>query len=166
MSETIAANTVLLADQVSQLLVQPLEAASVVLSSGPRIFDTSGVLRIPKLVGSSPVGFVGEGAEINSTHDTGFSEVTLMPTQRKSIKVIERYTRELVRQSVVGIDSVLQNRLVKVVSDQLDAALLTGIGAGNASEVQTVTITGILAARLRWDSTGRPPRRSPTTPPT
>ena len=37
MTETTAANPELLADQVSQLLVQPLEAASVVLSSGPRI---------------------------------------------------------------------------------------------------------------------------------
>ena len=46
MTETTAANPELLADQVSSLLVQPLEAASVVLSSGPRIFDTSGVLRI------------------------------------------------------------------------------------------------------------------------
>ena len=42
MVETTAANPQLLADQVSSLLVQPLEAASVVLSSGPRIFDTPG----------------------------------------------------------------------------------------------------------------------------
>ena len=51
-----------------------------------------------------------------------------MPTSRKSLKVIERYTNELVRQSVIGIDAVLQNRLVKVVSDALDTALLTGDG--------------------------------------
>ena len=141
MTETTAANPELLADQVSQLLVQPLEAASVVLSSGPRIFDTAGVLRVPKITGSDPVNFVGEGQEIASDHDTAFDEVVLMPTERKSIKVIERYTRELVRQSVIGIDSVLQNRLVKVVSDQLDQALLTGAGA-NTSEVQTVTVNG------------------------
>ena len=36
-------------------LVQPLEAASVVLSSVPRIFDTAGPLRIPKLVPPAPV---------------------------------------------------------------------------------------------------------------
>ena len=52
MTETTAANPELLQDQVTSLLVQPLEAASVVLSSGPSIFDTSGVLRIPN---SSPV---------------------------------------------------------------------------------------------------------------
>lgn len=137
MAETTSANPTLLADQVASLLVQPLEAASVVLSSGPRIFDTSGVLRIPKLTGSSSVGFVGEGEEIDDTHGTTFDEIVLMPTDRKSIKVIERYTNELVRQSVVGIDAVLKNRLVKVVSDKLDTALLTGDGLED-------TITGLI----------------------
>ena len=141
MAESTATAPELLADQVSSLLVQPLEAASVVLSSGPRIFDTSGVLRIPKLVGSAPVNFVGEGQEIASDHSTDFDELTLMPTDRKSIKVIERYSRELVRQSVIGIDAVLKNRLVKVVSDQLDQALLTGTGS-LVNEVQVVTVTG------------------------
>lgn len=147
MTETASANPELLADQVSQLLVQPLEAASVVLSSGPRIFDTSGVLRIPKLTGSGAVGFVAEGAEIPSDHDTTFDELVLMPTDRTSLKVIERYTRELVRQSVLGIDAVLQNRLVKVVSDALDDALLTGNGTSasitgliNQPDVQTGTL--------------------------
>ena len=48
-SETTAANPELLQEQVANILIQPLEAASVVLSSGVRIFDTSGPLRIPKL---------------------------------------------------------------------------------------------------------------------
>ena len=141
MVATTSANPQLLADQVSQLLVQPLEAASVVLSSGPRIFDTAGVLRIPKLTKSSTVGFVGENEEIPSDHDTTFDEVVLMPTNRKSIKVIERYSRELARQSVIGIDATLKNRLVKVVSDKLDDALLVGKGQAT-NEVQTVTLNG------------------------
>lgn len=141
MVESTAANPQLLADQVSSLLVQPLEEASVVLSSGPRIFDTAGVLRIPKLTKSSAVGFIGENELIPSDHDTTFDEVVLMPTDRKSIKVIERYSRELARQAVIGIDATLKNRLVKVVSDKLDTALLTGHGAAT-DEVQTVTING------------------------
>ncbi len=85
--------------------MQPLEAAPVVLSSGPRIFDTACVLRIPKLTKSSTVGFVGENELIPSDHDTTFDEVVLMPTDRKSIKVIERYSRELARQAIIGIDA-------------------------------------------------------------
>jgi hypothetical protein len=138
--ESTAANPQLLADQVSSLLVQPLEAASVVLSSGPRIFDTAGVLRLPKLTKSS-TGFIGESELIPSDHDTTFDELVVMPTSRKSIKVIERYSRELARQAVIGIDATLKNRLVKVVSDKLDTALLVGRGQAT-NEVQTVTITG------------------------
>ena len=121
--------------------MQPLEAASVLLSSGPRIFDTSGVLRIPKLTGSSTVGFIGENELIPSDHDTTFEEVVLMPTDPKSIKVIERYSRELARQAVIGIDATLKNRLVKVVSDKLDTVLLVGKGQAT-NEVQTVTVNG------------------------
>lgn len=113
-----------------------VEAASVVLSSGPRIFDTAGVLRIPKLVSGATVGFIGEGGQIPDDADVDFDEVLLMPTERKSIKTIHRYTNELVRQSVIGIDAVLRARLVKDVSDALDDALLKGDGADDS-------ITGI-----------------------
>lgn len=137
MTETTAANPELLADQVSQLLVQPLEAASVVLASGPQIFDTAGVLRVPKLVSGSSPTFVGEGGLIPDTADVDFDELTLMPTERKNIKTILKYTNELVRQSVIGIDAVMKARLVKDVSDALDTALLTGDGADDS-------ITGII----------------------
>ena len=136
MAETTATNPELLADQVSSLLVQPLEAGSVVLASGPRIFDTAGQLRIPKLVSGSNPTFVAEGALIPDDGEIEFDEMTLMPNERKSIKIILRYTNELVRQAVIGIDAVLKQRLVKDVSDALDDALLKGTGAAD-------TITGL-----------------------
>ena len=132
MTETTSANPELLADQVASLLVQPLEAASVVLSTGPRIFDTAGVLRIPKLASGGTVGFIGESELIPDTADVDFDELVLMQTERKSIKTILRYTNELVRQSVIGIDAVLRARLVKDVSDALDTALLKGNGASDS----------------------------------
>ena len=137
MIESTAANPQLLADQVSTLLVQPLEAASVVLSSGPRIFDTAGVLRIPKLTKSSTVGFVGENELIPSDHDTTFDEMVLMPTDRKSIKVIERYSRERARQAIIGIDAAEEPPRQGRVR-QLDDVL---VGKGQATnEVQTITV--------------------------
>lgn len=150
MTETTAANPELLADQVSSLLVQPLEAASVVLSSGPRIFDTSGQLRIPKLVSGSTVGWVAEAGLIPDDGGAEFEELTLLPTERKSLKKILRYSNELVRQSVIGIDAVLKARLVKDVSDALDDALLKGTGASD-------TITGFInqpdVQEAPWDPT-------------
>ncbi len=146
MTETTA-NSELLADQVSQMLVQPLEAASVVLSSGPKVFDTAGQLRIPKLTSGATVGFVAEGGLIPDTADVTFDELVLMPTARTSLKIILKYTNELVRQSVIGVDSVLQQRLVKDVADTLDTALLSGAGTSNSitgiteqADVQTGTL--------------------------
>jgi HK97 family phage major capsid protein len=108
MTETTAANPELLVEQVSQLLVQPVEAASVVLASGARIFDTASVLRIPKLVFGATVGFIGEAGLIPDDSDVDFTELILMPIDRKRLKTILRFTNELVRQSVIGIDAVPQ----------------------------------------------------------
>lgn len=136
MAETTTANPELLQSQVASLLVQPLEAASVVLSSGVRIFDTSGPLRIPKLTAGATVGFVGESTQIPEA-GVDFDEVTLMPSTLKSLKVLIRFSNELLRQSVIGLDATLKQRLVTDVSNALDTALLTGDGAAN-------TIAGIL----------------------
>ena len=132
MANTTTNTSELLAEQVSQLLVQPLEAESVVLASGVRIFDTAGQLRIPKLVGETPaVTLVGESEEIPDTHTTDFDDITLMPSTRKSIKVIERFSREVVRQSVIGLDATLKARLLQVVSTAVDNHLLKGTGASD-----------------------------------
>lgn len=148
MVETTTANPELLREQVSSLLIQPLEAQSVVLSSGVRIFDTAEPLRIPKLITSTEPGWVGEG-ELIPEHDVDFDEVRLMPTDRKSIKTLIRFTNELLRQSVIGLDAVLKARLVSDVSRKLDTAFLTGDGTGNSVTGiinQTGVQTGVLDA--------------------
>lgn len=136
MVETTAANPTLLREQVSNLLVQPLEAQAVVLASGVRIFDTSEPLRIPTLTGSSDPSWVGE-SQLIPEHDVQFDEILLMPTERKSIKTLIRFSNELVRQSVIGLDATLKARLVNDVARKLDDALLTGTGADNS-------VTGII----------------------
>lgn len=90
-SQTTTANPELLQEQVANILVQPLEAASVVLSSGVRIFDTSSPLRIPKLVAGASVGFVAEGGLIPEA-DVDFGEISLMPSTLKSLKVLIRFS--------------------------------------------------------------------------
>ncbi|OZD31695.1 phage major capsid protein [Rhodococcus sp. 06-156-3b] len=123
-------------EQVTGLLVQPLEAASVVLSSGVRIFDSSEPLRIPTLTAGINAGFVAENGLIPDD-DVEFGEIKLMPSDRKSIKALTKFSNELLRQSMVGLDAVLKSRLVTDVSNALDDALLKGIGADKS-------ITGII----------------------
>lgn len=136
MTETTATNPQILQEQVASILLQPLESASVVLASGPKIFDTSSPLRIPRLASSGTASWVGEG-ELIPEHDVAFDEVRLMPTDRKSIKTMIRFTNELLRQSVIGLDAVLKQRLVNDVARKLDDAFLTGDGADKS-------VTGIV----------------------
>lgn len=147
MPETTTANPELLREQVQAILVQPLEAASVVLAAGPRIFDTDGnAVRIPKLVGSSEPGWIGEG-ELIPEHDVDFDEVKLMPNDRKSVKTLIRFSNELARQSVIGLDQTLRARLVRDVAAKLDDAFLLGDGtAGSVTGI--VNQTGVQAGTL------------------
>lgn len=136
MAQHTADHPELLQEQVASLLIQPLETESVVLAAGPRIFDTASPLRIPKLVGSGDASWIGEG-ELIPEHDIEFDEVRLMPSDRKSVKTLIRFSNELLRQSIIGLDSVLKTRLVADVARKIDDAFLTGDGADGS-------VTGIL----------------------
>ena len=136
--EVTSANTTLLQSQVADLLVQPLEQQSTFLAAGPKILDSASPIRVPRIVHGVTAGFVGEGQEITDG-DVEFDEVTLLPSTLKSLKVLVRVSNEMIRQSVIGLDAVLQTRLVTDVANALDAALWNGTGSSS-------TIKGILQA--------------------
>ena len=136
--EVTSGNTTLLQDQVASLLVQPLEQASTFLAAGPRILDSASPVRVPRIVNGVTAGFIGEGSQILDGN-VAFDEVTLLPSDLKSVKVLVRVSNEMIRQSVIGLDSVLRTRLITDVGNALDAALWAGTGADD-------TITGILEA--------------------
>lgn len=136
--EVTGSNTTLLQSQVASLLVQPLEQASTFLAAGPTIIDSSDSVRVPRIVSGLTAGFIAEGAQITDG-DVAFDEVTLLPSTLKSLKVLVRVSNELIRQSVVGLETVLQQRLITDVANALDAALWDGAGTSN-------TIKGIFRA--------------------
>ncbi|KRF19399.1 capsid protein [Nocardioides sp. Soil797] len=136
----------LTAEQVERMLVQPLEEASKFLASGPRIINSAGPVRVPKLNGMVEPGtttpdepdWIGE-SELITEKDVDFGEVSLLPSTMKSIKVITRFSNEMARQAVVALDATLQQRLVADVAARLDAQLFSATGDG------VTTPKGILA---------------------
>ncbi|OKH81170.1 capsid protein [Mycobacterium sp. ST-F2] len=134
--EVTSGNSTLIQSQVSSLLVQPLEQASTFLAAGPVVLDSSSPVRVPRIVNGVTAGFVAEGAQITDG-DVAFDEVTLLPSTLKGLKVLVKLSNELIRTSVVGLESVLRTRLVTDVANALDAALWDGAGTSN-------TIKGIL----------------------
>lgn len=136
--EVTSGNSTLIQSQVASLLVQPLEQASTFLAAGPVVLDSSSPVRVPRIVNGVTAGFVAEGAQITDG-DVAFDEVTLLPSTLKGLKVLVKLSNELIRTSVVGLESVLRTRLVTDVANALDAALWDGIGTSN-------TVKGILRA--------------------
>lgn len=126
----------LIREQVANILVEPLEAASVILAAGPKIFNSSEPLRLPTLTGSTDPSWVAENGLIPDSEVT-FGEIGLMPSDRKSIKALTKFSNEMARQSAIGLDAVLKARIVKDVATKLDTALLTGDGSAN-------TVTGLI----------------------
>src|SRR5699024_4642860 len=136
MGTTMALNTTtapeLTREQVAGILTTPLETASVFLAAGPRIFDTTGPLRVPGLPGPTDLdaaGWTGE-SELIPEVDAEFSEVQLLPSTMDSVKVITRYSNELARQSVVSLEQTLRDRLVADVAAKLDQQFMGDAGDG------------------------------------
>ena len=124
--------TELTREQVASILTKPLEQASTFLAAGPRIFDTTGPLRVPGLPGpgdASALQWVGESEQIPEW-DTEFSELSLLPSTMQSVKVLTRYSNELARQSIVSLEQTLRDRLVADVAAKIDTQFLSDQGDG------------------------------------
>lgn len=126
----------LIQETIVPMLVEPLQAASVVLEAGPTIIDSSAPVRVPTLEAVTDPGWVGENELIPDTNTVEFGEIELLPTERKSIKTITRVSNELIRAATQNVSTILEARLVNDVRKKLDDGLLLGTGADN-------TITGI-----------------------
>lgn len=147
-TQTTATFPTLQQTEIQSLLVQPLESESVFLASGPKIIDTNGPIRIPRIASGLTVGFVGEGAQIPES-SVGLDEVSMLPSTLKSLKVISRVTSEVLRSSAQSLDTILKQRLATDTAKALDVALFTGTGTGNTIKGllnQTGVATGVLDA--------------------
>lgn len=150
-------------EQVQTVLVKPLEAASLFLAAGPRLFDSAGPVRIPKLGGPiTDPGWTGENEQIPE-RDASFDEVALLPSSMKSVKVLTRYSNELARQSVVSLDTALRDRLVTDVAAKLDSQFFSASGDGILtpkgifaySGTQSVAVGGALTLDHLLDAWGK-----------
>lgn len=162
-ADSVAASE-LTAEQVQRVLVKPLEAASVFLAAGPRIFDTAGPLRLPKAPTSkaSELQWIGEN-ELIPDVDPEFDELHLMPSTMKSVKVLTKYSNELARQSVVALDAALKDRLVADVAAKIDTQFLSASGDGTSTPkglfawagTQNVAVGGALTLDALLDAWGK-----------
>lgn len=133
-------------EQVMSMLLKPLEAKSVFLAAGPRIYDTDGSpIRIPKLTAMDAPSFVTEGSAIPEV-DATFDEVNLLPSTIKPVSSITRFSNQLARQSVIDLTTALRDRMVLDASAVLDAAFINGTGNGGTTPLGILNYTGVTVA--------------------
>lgn len=141
-------------EQVRTILTAPLETAAAFLASGPTIIDTPGPLRMPfspAATDPAELEWTGEN-ELIPELDHEFSELSLLPSTMKSIKVLTRFSNELARQTFVSLDAALRARLVADVAAKVDAQLFSDSGDGVTTPrgmfawegTQEVAVTGPL----------------------
>lgn len=128
MANSTSNTTALLTEDVQRILIQPLQAQSKFLSSGPTIVQSAGPVVFPKSQVDDGTGlvFTAENAPIPETTKS-FDEINLLPSTMQSVKIITRFSNELARQSVLALDATLQNRLVTDVANKVDSQLF-GLG--------------------------------------
>ncbi len=151
----------LTATQVLKVLVEPLAAQSLFLAAGPRVFDTAGPLRIPKMATATDPSWRGE-SELITEVNPDFDEVSLLPSTMKSVKVLTRYSNELARQAVVSLDAALRDRLVTDVAAKLDSQFFSASGDGTTtpkglfaySGIQTLAVGGAITLDALLDAWG------------
>lgn len=143
----------LVQETVSNILVKPLEATSKFLAAGPRIIDTAGPVRIPKL-GSGKVAtpFLGQN-ELIPDSDVDFDEIGLMPSTMKAIKTLTKFSNELARQSVISLDSALREKLVSDVANAMDDQLFSASGDGITTPKGLFAYTGTQSVAVGGDLT-------------
>jgi len=119
-------------DQVERLLVLPLEQESTYLRVGFPVFTSSGEpIKVPSLTSMGTPTYVTEGSAIPEV-SASTSEIELLPSSVKSVKTISKVSSELIRQSVVAIESAFSMKMTADVARILDAALWDGDGTGGA----------------------------------
>jgi HK97 family phage major capsid protein len=140
--------------QLSQAVQAPLQEKSTFLSlPGITVVDTAAPLRIPEAAATSPAAaFTAPGTQITE-QAVALSELTLMPTERLSLKSITPVSNELVRMAALNIQSVLTQRIAEDQALVLDSALWNGTGSSNAIKgvLKVSGITSSTSADLLTD---------------
>lgn len=126
-------------DHMGGQFVDMLREANPLTGLGVRtISGLIGNADIPKLQGSTSVGWFGENSAIPQT-DAQFSSVSLTP---KHVGAWTEYSRNMLLQSSPGIESLLQSDLSQVLALEVANAIINGTGT-NAEPTGILSTSGI-----------------------
>ena len=141
-ANTTISNATLTQDQVERLLVLQLQQRSTYLSQGFPVFTSNGEpIKLPSLTSFGTATFVAQGTAIPEVNAVT-SEIELLSSSVHAIKVLNRMSNDLVRQSLVSVEAAFSSKLVADVSEMLDEAMFNGGTATAGSPIGMVNFSG------------------------
>ena len=106
----------------------------------------SGNVSIPRQTSASTAYWVGEGSDVTESQQA-FDQVNLTP---KTIGATTDYTRKLLLQTSISVETMVRNDIAKQIALALDTAAIYGSGSSNqptgitnTTGIGTSTVTGV-----------------------
>ena len=106
----------------------------------------SGNVQIPRQTSASTAYWIGEGSDATESQQA-FDQINLTP---KTIGATTDYTRKLLLQSSISVESMVRDDIAKQIALALDTAAIYGSGSSNqptgitnTTGIGTATITGV-----------------------
>ena len=106
----------------------------------------SGNVSIPRQTSASTAYWVGEGSDVTESQQA-FDQVNLTP---KTIGATTDYTRKLLLQTSISVETMVRNDIAKQIALALDTAAIYGSGSSNqptgitnTTGIGTATVTGV-----------------------
>jgi len=117
----------------------------------------SGNIAIPRMTQSASGFFVGEGSEPTESQQA-FDQVNMTP---KTVGGVVEFTRRLLLQSSIDVESMIRDDIARVIATKLDNAAIYGTGSSNQPlgikdttgvGTQTITTFGTFAEYIGMET--------------
>lgn len=109
-----------------------------------------GNIAIPRATGSATAYWVGEASNVTES-DQAFDQVSMSP---KSVGAMTQYSRKLVLQSSLDVESLVRNDISEIIALEIDRVGLYGSGSSNQplglKNVSGINTTDLAAAAPTW----------------
>lgn len=131
---TTGAAGILTPEEVGQLVVQPVTAASVAMQIATVVQTNSGEFRIPIVTNDAIAAWTPEGSDITPS-DAGVDEITVKPDKLAALSII---SNELANDSSPAARELVGNSIGRDLARKVDAAFFAHTTANGPDGIESI----------------------------
>lgn len=136
-------------DQIEQLIVQPVEAASVALQAATLVTTGATRTKIPRVTADPSASWVAEGEEIGTTDPT-VDDITVTPEKLAGLVVV---SNEAAEDTSPAAADMIGDGLSRDIAKKLDAAFFGSSPSGSVQPEGLEDLDGVteIEAGAAWE---------------